>query len=313
MRPISRRADPLRPSAAARARHRVALAFGHREARPPGPRFRRAWEPAGQPTPAFPSVASQACTYAQTATSEYARWCAALRQPVLVHRKQWEWCWTLQALEEAGMIAPGRRGLGFGVGTEPITAYLASRGCEIVATDLDVSAAAAHDWLASGQHAGGAALNRDGICDPEAFNRLVSYRAVDMNEVPEELAAGGFDFTWSSCALEHLGSLEAGWRFLRASLECIRSGGVAAHTTEYNVSSNRETVTDGPTVLYRRRDIEELAHDLRRDGHGIDVSFALGRNRSDRHVDFAPWTDTHLKTVQDGFVITSFGLLVRRA
>ena len=59
-----------------------------------------------------------------------------LRVPMLCHRKQWEWCYIAQVLACAGMNQPGRRGLGFGVGTEPIVAYLASTGSAIVATDL---------------------------------------------------------------------------------------------------------------------------------------------------------------------------------
>ena len=53
-----------------------------------------------------------------------------------LHRKIWEFCFIAQALDERGMLARGRRGLGFAVGTEPLPAMFASRGCAIVATDL---------------------------------------------------------------------------------------------------------------------------------------------------------------------------------
>ena len=35
-------------------------------------------------------------------------------------------------------------------------------------------------------------------------------------------------------------------------------GGVGVHTTEYNLSSNERTVEQGPTVLYRRRDLDTI-------------------------------------------------------
>ena len=48
-----------------------------------------------------------------------------------------------------------------------------------------------------------------------------------MNELPGDLA--GFDFTWSSSAFEHLGSLEAGARFVERQMHCLRPG--AARST----------------------------------------------------------------------------------
>ena len=99
--------------------------------------------------------------------------------------------------------------------------------------------------------------------------RHVRYRAVDMNAIPDDLR--DFDFTWSSCALEHLGSLDAGAAFVLRQMACLRPGGTAVHTTEYVVSSDTDTVEKGGTVLYRRRDIEALAEQLRAAGHEIEL------------------------------------------
>ena len=283
----------------------------HRHPSKPKVAYQRGWNPSGQREPSFRSPISQACTYRQTRAPEYARWCERLHQPHLVHRKQWEWCFILQALEAAGMIEPGRRGLGFGVGTEPLVPYLAAAGCEIVATDLRGDAAEAQRWVESGQHASAVAtLNRDGLCPDETFARNVTFRPVDMNAVPADLE--GFDFSWSSCALEHLGDLEAGTDFFVRQIDCLRPGGIGVHTTEFNVSSDRPTVERGHTVFYRREDLEALVARVRQRGHEIDITFALGRTRKDRHVDVPPWTNTHLKTWTDGLVATSFGLIVRK-
>ena len=86
--------------------------------------------------------------------------------------------------------------------------------------------------------------------------------------MPDDLR--GFDFTWSSCAFEHLGNLAAGCDFVVEQMRCLAPGGVAVHTTELNVSSDDRTVESGATVLYRRRDIEDLAARLRRLGYRID-------------------------------------------
>src|ERR1700679_1930153 len=56
--------------------------------------------------------------------------------PVLVHRKIWEWVFIIEALAERGQLAPDHRGLGFGVGQDPLVALFASEGCAVVATDI---------------------------------------------------------------------------------------------------------------------------------------------------------------------------------
>ena len=76
-----------------------------------------------------------------------------------------------------------------------------------------------------------------------------------------------FDFCWSCCALEHLGSLSAGLRFIERSLDTLRPGGWAVHTTEFNLFSDAATVERGATVLYRQRDLKWLVEHLQRQGH----------------------------------------------
>ena len=65
------------------------------------------------------------------------------------------------------------------------------------------------------------------------------------------------------------------------SLRFLRPGGIAIHTTEFNVSSNDNTVADGDTVIYRKRDIEDLAReDLARLMVGRDVNLSTDRATS---------------------------------
>jgi hypothetical protein len=294
---------------AANLRRVGSRALGSRRNRPIA--YDEAWEPSGEKTPMFADPVSQACTYAQICDTAYAQWCETFAMPLLCHRKQWEWCYIAQVLRCAGMDRPERRGLGFGVGTEPLVAYLASAGSAVVATDLAADASAAQRWADTGQHATAVSeLNRHGLCPDEQFRELVTFRPVDMNAVPDDLR--DFDFTWSSCALEHLGDLDAGLAFFLRQIDCLRPGGVGVHTTEYNVSSNDDTVSRGHTVLYRRRDIEALAAELARRGHTMEVTFGLGDAAEDRHIDHDPWSNTHLKIATDGYVVTSFGLVVTK-
>jgi hypothetical protein len=134
-----------------------------------------------------------------------------------------------------------------------------------------------------------------------------------MNNIPPELT--GFDFCWSSCAFEHLGSIEKGLTFVEKSIDCLKPGGWAIHTTEYNLFSNDATVDNSGTVLFRRCDFEALAARLTEKGHRIaPLSFEPGDGLIDNHIDIAPYCDEpSLKIALLGFATTSFGIVVQRA
>jgi len=264
------------------------------------------------PRPTFARPICQLVTAAQFREPEYARCAAALRLPLVLHRKQWEFAVTLQALDAAGLLRPGARGLGFGVGAEPLPAAFAALGCEVVLTDLDPEEARRRGWSET-PATDLSAYNRDGVCDQELFARRARWTAVDMNAVPEDLRRGEFDFVWSSCALEHLGSLESGARFVLSSLECLRPGGMAVHTTEYNASSNRFTYDHAPTVLFRERDVEALLAACREAGAAATFTPFSGDEPADRHVDPPPHTGLpHLKLRLGRFVSTSVSLVLRK-
>lgn len=245
-------------------------------------------------------------------SEDFQKWCLSLgERPMHMHRKLWEWSYITQALHERGLLRNDLRGLGFAVGQEPLASFFASRGVTILATDLEEELAQ-DAWVDTDQHASGLeSLNSRGLCPPELFRERVSFRNTDMNQIPNDLI--GFDFIWSACALEHLGSLELGAEFIFNSMRCLRPGGIAVHTTEYNVSSNRRTVDHNTTVLYRRIDLESIVAELREAGHRIQITFEQGTGDIDEIVDVPPYShDPHLKLQLDKYVITSFGLIVQK-
>lgn len=255
---------------------------------------------------------SRLCTYADLRDPTYESWCRELELPPVAHRKQWEYAFIAGSLESCGLLVEGRRGLGFGVGREPLTALFASRGVEVVATDQPRGTASARSWSRSDEFADGkAALARVAICDQSTFDTKVRFRHVDMNDVPSDLV--GFDFVWSKCAFEHLGSIEAGMRFVERSIDCLRPGGVAVHTTEFNLTSNTETVEHPHCVVYRRRDIEMLANRLRSRGCWIELDFDSGNAPLDAFVDLPPYgAEPHLRLMLEQYACTSIGLVIRR-
>jgi hypothetical protein len=244
----------------------------------------------------------------------FKNWCAQLGELPNFHRKQWEFVYIMQALWERACIKPGNKGLVFAVGTEPLPAMFASFGCHILATDIVPEKGIALGWNNGNQLCyGPESLNTRQLCDDEDFKKLVQYRAVDMNEIPADLA-GGFDFNWSSCSFEHLGSLEKGFTFLKNQLNTLKPGGWSVHTTEYNVSSNDETQENNSTVIYRQRDVEHIVHELREEGHFVEeLDFSMGGMPEDYMVDVEPHEQqVHLKLQVGRYVVTSIGLIIQK-
>jgi SAM-dependent methyltransferase len=266
------------------------------------------------------------CRYEHFQSDWYRRWAVKLplahygidpsTDPKRPHRKAWEWCAIAQGLSERGMLEAGRKGCGFAVGREPLAPLFASLGADILATDLAPSSEAT-PWADTGQHAASLeAIYRPEILDRESFHSRVRFRPADMRRLDLWGEERNFDFLWSACSIEHLGSLDAGMTFVAESARLLRPGGWAAHTTEFNVSSDSDTVETGDSVLYRERDIRALDRRLRAIGCGLcRCDFFAGDAPEDLDFDLPPYglaERQHVKLLLSGFVCTSMLLIVRR-
>jgi hypothetical protein len=273
----------------------------------------------GKPAPTAPEdptfgTTSLICREAHFRLPEYHRWCAELKEEPVFQRKQWEFVYILAALERAGVLKPGARALGFGVGREVLPALFAARGIQVTATDQELSQGISSGWVGYGLHADGlSALNHPRIVAEAELRRLVSFRAVDMNHVPDDLR--GYDFLWSACSLEHVGTLDLALAFVERSLACLRPGGIAVHTTEFNCGSDEHTITKGVTVLLRRRDLIALSERLARQGHTMaTVDVAPSEGFLDQWVDLPPFNqDASLRLLIERHVASSSGIIIRRA
>lgn len=256
---------------------------------------------------------SELCKAKDLQTDWYKKWCKELREDPKFHRKQWEFVYVMQALWERGCIAEGKKGIVFAVGTEPGPSIFANYGCDILATDIYPEKGKELGWTHGNQLCFGMeSLNIRGLCSDEVLQKHVSYRPVDMNDIPEDLT--GYDFNWSSCSFEHLGSIEKGLEFLKNQLKTLKPGGWAVHTTEFNVSSNDETLDYDSTVIFRRRDLEKVIAELQREGHFVEeLDTSVGGLPEDYHVDLHPHKqDFHLKLQVHKYVVTSVGLIIRK-
>jgi 2-polyprenyl-3-methyl-5-hydroxy-6-metoxy-1,4-benzoquinol methylase len=258
-------------------------------------------------TPNLETVTSQACTANQFAEPVYQRLCSEINQELLFHRKQWEYIYILRVLEQFGMLSPERSGLGFGCGKEPLAAVMAKRGATVTCTDIMPENDSDPYW-------GSTSVDDffyEGICSLEQFRSLVSFRPVDMNAIPDNL--GVYDFIWSSCALEHLGSLRHGINFVLNANKCLKPNGIAVHTTELNVKGENETLETKGLSLYRKKDILHMKSLVEEQGNiFLPVNFDMGDTELDTYVDLPPYNrNKHLKLmIAEKYVTTSIGFVV---
>jgi 2-polyprenyl-3-methyl-5-hydroxy-6-metoxy-1,4-benzoquinol methylase len=259
---------------------------------------------------------SQLCNQEFFGLPLYQYWVNMIKEEPILYRKQWEFVYIIQTLYENGMLLPGKKGLGFGCGTEPLPALFASCGCEILATDLDLTEANAKKWVDSNQNTMNKAenLNNRAICPSAQFRELVKFQPINMNDIPKELY-GQFDFNWSACAVEHIGGMEKSISFLIDNLKTLKSGGVAVHTSEFNLSSDTDTCLHPDCFIFRKQDVEKTAAALRSLGHEVfPLNFKVGTYIADNFIDYPPYLKNaaHLRLELSGFVSTSFGLIVRK-
>jgi len=260
---------------------------------------------------------SQVATSHHAEDEQYLASSRAIGESNLHHRKHWEWAYIHASAVHAGVVGDGCRALGFGVGSEPLVAAFAAAGTTVLATDQSPETAAA--WADTGQHAASlAAVQRPDICAPDVLSERVQFRAVDMTALPADL--GVFDLVWSSCCFEHLGSPEAGCDFVLAAMEHVRPGGVAVHTTEFDITRWRRcretgSVAAGDYVaFYLARDLRRLVRRLRAAGHDVTANWRVSNDHPmERRIGTFPYDDgPQMRLDMAGRRVTSFGLCITR-
>jgi hypothetical protein len=100
---------------------------------------------------------------------------------------------------------------------------------------------------------------------------------------------------------------------LRNQLATLKPGGIAVHTTEFNLSSNDETLETDNCVAFRQRDIDKVVSELRAEGHEVaELDYSLGWLPHDYKVDTPPWGIPHLRLKLAHFVCTSIGIVITK-
>ena len=262
------------------------------------------------------------CKQKDFSSSWFLYWAQRLKIAPRLHRKLWEDAYVVQCLWERGCLEPGKSGLGFAVGVEALPSLFVSSGARITATDLAADDERSHGWSVTHQHASTIeVLWKPDIVARDRFLENCSFEPVDMTSIPPKFD-GQFDFCWSVCAFEHLGTLQKGLEFVRQATRALKPGGVAVHTTEYNVGDG-ETIDNWPTVLYQKRHFATLQAMVEEVGcRLVDIDFDVGREFFDCYVDLPPFPHQesglpippapHVKLSVDGFPTTSIAIIVEK-
>lgn len=242
---------------------------------------------------------------------QHGRWLGSYQR---LANKHWQNAIMAEILHSNGLLMPGRKGIGFGVGKERLPALFSSLGVSVTATDQDYRSANAKLWQRE-EHAGDIAdLNQYGICESEQFKKLVKLTSLDMSQPMPKNLHGKYDFLWSNCALGHLGSIQAELDFITESAKCLLPGGIAVHTTEVNLISNDQTADSGETVLFRPRDLLQLSAKLSKSGLILESpTFAFGNTAMDHRINLSPtFGNDFSKILVNGYFATQIVLIVRK-
>jgi len=91
----------------------------------------------------------------------------------------------------------------------------------------------------------------------------------------------------------------------------LKPGGVAVHTTEFNLSSNERTIESDGLSVYRRVDIETLVREIEAREYTVEpIDWTQGGGLAETVVDLPPWGrgEPHVRLLLGDFECTSIGL-----
>jgi hypothetical protein len=269
-------------------------------------------DPEPQLDPNIP-IQSQLVTFSQIFTPWYNSSALEMGEEPRLHRKQWEYVYIYTALKQLGKLKPGMKGIGFGVGREPLAGLFCKHGASVLATDQPPSDDS-DLWAKTNEHMTAEVINERKLCPPEQAEKLLKHQFMKMDVIPPEVQ--NYDFVYSCGSLEHIGTIKQSIQYIMDSIKILRPGGVAVHTTEYNVLSYDYTVDSAGTVSLRQKDFRELEKQITAAGHKlVKLNFNLGTQPQDYHIDyqFTKNTQNHMKVhIYNDLITTSIGLVIHR-
>lgn len=140
------------------------------------------------------------CTARDFQHPRYFQLCKPIEQTPTWHRKQWEYIFILHHLERTQGLTPGKRGVGFGVGIEPLPSTFARLGAHVLGTDAPEEIGQAAGCVAGNEHSQKLTDMRMGWIPEDLFVERVAYQPCDMNNIAENISwslAAAADALWA--------------------------------------------------------------------------------------------------------------------
>ena len=225
----------------------------------------------------------------------------SLDQPVVIHRKAWEYGLSIEGLERLGMVTPDSRAIAVGAGTEPVLYYFANCVGRMVATDL----------YENPENEGNPAM----LVDPAAFapfpyrqERLEVYRMAGNQLAFED---GTFDFAFCLSSIEHFGSREVQRASLDEMVRVVRPGGIVCIITELILSEGEHN------EYFRWEELQDMflaRSDLRLAGGAPDLRISESALRYPTDLDHSRFIDRspHIALRRGPLLWTSFSMFLER-
>lgn len=230
----------------------------------------------------------------------FLRWKPILSFSDRVHRKSWEMAIVAETLQSHGVLVPGRKGVGFGVGSESLTKVFADLGPDVLATDLlpDSWKDTHKGFWIGGEH-------------PRITNRIVDMNWIDGASGKDVVECNAFDFSWSVCSMDHCGTVWWTKRFLLNQMNALKPGAIGVHTAEYTINVGMPRV--GTTVWLDRNDVIDVMNLLAQLGHELaPIDWFIGDTFDDHGIDCSPYEGTHIKAEAHGRWGTCICFAVRK-
>jgi hypothetical protein len=242
-------------------------------------------------------IKSNLCSSEHFYLPDYHHFCYYIKYKPIMHRKIWEYFIINKNLEiHFNNKFYNKKGLGFAVGNEPLVPYFILKKNYITATDISKNNINYKKWFLTNQNIDigfNKYINPKSekyMLDEETFNSYCEKLYINMNNLPKKINNNKYDFLWSSCALEHLGSVKKSFDFIIKSLKFLKKGGIAVHTTEYNYISNDKTLITEDCIIFLKSHFKILGKKLKKFGYKLlPINFNRENTFINNNVDVYPY------------------------
>lgn len=168
------------------------------------------------------------------------------------HRKQWEFATIFLMLQKLGLLTDGKTGLSMGGGKELLLYAIARQVKKLIITDL-YDPSTEWDCARTGDPDEFIKMNKPFPVDD---SRLQALR-MDMRQL--EFKDETFDFCYSSCAIEHIGSDTDFRQHLQEACRVLKPGGIYVLTTEFQFDD--QLIRDTHNYVFPLPYLKNLIHE----------------------------------------------------